>query len=65
MPVSVQGQGAGRRILHQVAGIGGHPVGVLAVPLDIAADGIGQGHAQRSSGQMITQGAFQIVNRYA
>ena len=37
-------------ILDEIAGIGRHPMRILAVPLHIAANRIGHGHADRVSG---------------
>ena len=37
-------------------------MGVLAIPFDRAANGIGQGHADRSAGQVFFEGVFEIVD---
>lgn len=37
-------------------------MGILAIPLDIAADGIGQGHADRTAGEGFLEGVFEIVD---
>ena len=50
--------------LDEVAGVAGHPVGILADPLDVAADGIGQRRADGFAGQMLSQRVRQIVDRH-
>src|SRR5207245_1731255 len=50
--------------LHQIAGVSRHPVGILAFPLDIAADGIGHRRAHRLPGQVFLQGSLEIIDRH-
>ena len=47
------GQRTWMGFLDQITGISRHPMGVLAIPLDVAADGIGYGGAQRSPREMV------------
>jgi hypothetical protein len=46
----------------EITRFGGHPVGVLAFPLDVAAQGVGQGDADRLPGEMLRKSAVEVVD---
>src|SRR5215212_2966484 len=49
---------------HQVAGLGGHPMALFAHPFDVAADGVGDGHARLAAGEKIIEGIAQFVSGF-
>ena len=48
----------------QIACLNRHPVRVLSVPFDVAADGIRQGNGHGIAGQMFFERSFKVVDRY-
>ena len=48
---------------HQIDCFGWHPVGIFAIPLDIAADWIGERRTHRFAGDMFLQSILKIIDR--